>query len=88
VAAVDGQFLDMFASNELAEPGGMTVLGSSVDLTQVNVDAYVTGGTTDHLTPWRTSAPAAARSQQAGSSWGNAMAGGRPSDTGYGQSRR
>ena len=43
----------MFASNVLAQPGGMTVLGSPVDLGQVKVDAYITGGTTDHLTPWR-----------------------------------
>jgi poly(3-hydroxyalkanoate) synthetase len=66
----------------------MTVLGLPVDLTEVEVDAYVTGRTTDHLTPWRTCAPAAARSQQAGSTWGTAMAGGHLSDTGYGQSRR
>ena len=52
-AALHGQFLDMFASNVLAHPGGMTVLGSAVDLGQVKVDAYITGGTTDHLTPWR-----------------------------------
>jgi len=52
-AAVHGQFLSMFATNVLAEPGGMTVLGSPVDLSRVKVDAYVTGGTTDHLTPWR-----------------------------------
>ena len=52
-AALHGQFLDMFASNVLAQPGGMTVLGSPVDLSQVKVDAYITGGTTDHLTPWR-----------------------------------
>ena len=37
----------------LAKPGGMTVLGSRVDLSQVKIDAYITGGTTDHLTPWR-----------------------------------
>ena len=34
-------------------PDAMTVLGSPVDLSQVKVDAYITGGTTDHLTPWR-----------------------------------
>ena len=52
----------------------MPVLGLSVVLTEVKVDAYATGGTTDHLTPCRTSAPAAARSQRAESSWGDAMA--------------
>ena len=43
----------MFAGNVLAVPGGMTVLGTPVDLSRVTVDAYITGGTTDHLTPWR-----------------------------------
>jgi polyhydroxyalkanoate synthase subunit PhaC len=52
-AALHRQFLDVFAGNLLAQPGGMTVLDSPVDLSQVKVDAYVTGGTTDHLTPWR-----------------------------------
>ncbi len=52
-AALHNQFLDMFATNMLAVPGGVTVLGSPVDLTQVKVDSYITGGTTDHLTPWR-----------------------------------
>ena len=52
-AALHNQFLEMFATNMLAKPGGLTVLGSPVDLTQVKVDTYITGGTTDHLTPWR-----------------------------------
>ena len=52
-AALHGQFLDMFADNLMARPGAMTVLGSPVDLSRIKVDAYVTGGTTDHLTPWR-----------------------------------
>jgi len=52
-AALHNQFLDMFATNMLAHPRGMTVLGSPVDLSQVKVDTYITGGTTDHLTPWR-----------------------------------
>ena len=52
-AALHGQFLRMFESNDLAKPGAMTVLGTPVDLSRVKVDVYVTGGTTDHLTPWR-----------------------------------
>jgi polyhydroxyalkanoate synthase len=52
-AALHNQFLQMFQTNMLAKPGGMTVLGSRVDLSQVKIDAYITGGTTDHLTPWR-----------------------------------
>ena len=52
-AALHAQFLEMFATNVLAQRRGMTVLGSPVDLSQIKVDAYVTGGTTDHLTPWK-----------------------------------
>ncbi len=52
-AALHGQFLEMFATNNLARPGEMTVLGTPVDLSTVKIDVYVTGGTTDHLTPWR-----------------------------------
>ncbi len=52
-AALHNQFLNMFATNDLAHPRALTVLGSPVDLSQVKVDTYITGGTTDHLTPWR-----------------------------------
>ena len=52
-AALHAQFLEMFATNVLAQRRGMTVLGSPVDLSQIKVDAYVTGGATDHLTPWK-----------------------------------
>ena len=51
-AGLHRQFLDVFEDNSLADPGAMTVLGSPVDLSRVTADAYVTGGTTDHLTPW------------------------------------
>ncbi len=51
--ALHAQFLEIFEHNSLARAGAMTVLGSPVDLSQVKVDTYVTGGTTDHLTPWR-----------------------------------
>jgi polyhydroxyalkanoate synthase subunit PhaC len=47
-----GQFLDIFEGNLLAKPGGVTVLGTPVDLSAVKIDNYVTGGLSDHLTPW------------------------------------
>ncbi len=50
--ALHGQFLQIFEHNALAHPGMLTVLGSPVDLGKVTTEAYVTGGTTDHLTPW------------------------------------
>jgi len=50
--ALHGQFLEIFERNALTHPGDLTVLGSPVDLGQVTTESYVTGGTTDHLTPW------------------------------------
>ncbi len=50
--ALHGQFLKIFETNGLAHPGSMTVLGSPVDLGRVTTESYITGGTTDHLTPW------------------------------------
>jgi polyhydroxyalkanoate synthase subunit PhaC len=47
------QFLDIFEGNLLAKPGGITVLGSPVNLSAIKIDTYVTGGLTDHLTPWQ-----------------------------------
>ncbi len=47
-----GQFLDIFAGNLMVKPGAMTVLGTPVDLSAVKIDTYVTGGLSDHLTPW------------------------------------
>jgi polyhydroxyalkanoate synthase len=47
-----GQFLEIFAGNLLAKPGGIEVLGTPVDLAQIKIDNYVTGGLSDHLTPW------------------------------------
>ncbi len=52
-AALHGQFMQMFDTNDLAGPGGITVLGTPVDLSKVKTAVFVTGGTTDHLTPWR-----------------------------------
>lgn len=51
-AALHGQFLEIFEHNALTRPGMLTVLGSPVDLGQVTTESYVTGGTSDHLTPW------------------------------------
>ncbi len=48
-----GQFLDLFGQNLLCKPGALSVLGTPVDLARIKVETYVTGATTDHLTPWR-----------------------------------
>jgi polyhydroxyalkanoate synthase subunit PhaC len=52
-AELHRQFLDIYQHNLLAEPGGIDVLGTPVDLGRVELETYVTGATTDHLTPWK-----------------------------------
>src|SRR5579862_1889205 len=51
--ALHGQFLDIFAGNLLTRPGGLTVLGTPVNLGSIKIPTFVTGAITDHLTPWK-----------------------------------
>jgi polyhydroxyalkanoate synthase subunit PhaC len=51
--ALQRQLLTMAERNLLAKPGGMTLLGTDVDLSAAAVDLYVIGAETDHLVPWR-----------------------------------
>jgi polyhydroxyalkanoate synthase subunit PhaC len=39
-------------ANPLARAGGVTVLGTPIDVAKITVDAYSVGAETDHLTPW------------------------------------
>ena len=48
-----GQFLDIFETNALPKKGSMKILGKPLDLSSIKVQTLVTGGTTDHLTPWK-----------------------------------
>jgi polyhydroxyalkanoate synthase len=52
-AALHKQFLDIFAFNTLCQPGALKVLGTPLDLSRINLPMFVTGATTDHLTPWK-----------------------------------
>jgi polyhydroxyalkanoate synthase subunit PhaC len=52
-ARLHTQFLEIFGDNLLCKPGTVSVLGTPVDLSQIKVETYVTGATTDHLTPWK-----------------------------------
>ena len=52
-AALHLQFLDLFQTNTLCQPGAMTVLGTPVDLSAITVPVFATGAMTDHLTPWK-----------------------------------
>jgi poly[(R)-3-hydroxyalkanoate] polymerase subunit PhaC len=47
------QILDMAAGNQLIRPGGITVLGTPIDISRIACDTYVVAGQTDHITPWK-----------------------------------
>jgi len=51
--ALHGQFLDIFQTNPLIEPGKLSVLGQQMDLKRIKVETLVMAALTDHLTPWR-----------------------------------
>jgi polyhydroxyalkanoate synthase subunit PhaC len=52
-AALHADFVDLALRNPLQEPNAGRALGVPVDLTAVDVDAYVVAGITDHITPWQ-----------------------------------
>ncbi len=52
-AALHRDFLEMSVDNALVTPGKARVLGSPVDLQQVDVDSYVVAGVADHICPWQ-----------------------------------
>jgi polyhydroxyalkanoate synthase len=52
-SAFHRQMLDMTAGNKLVRPGGMTVLGTPIDISRIDCDSYVVAGRTDHITPWK-----------------------------------
>jgi polyhydroxyalkanoate synthase subunit PhaC len=51
-AGLHSDFLDLYGTNALANPGTLTVLGTPIDLGKVTCDAYVIAGSTDHIVPW------------------------------------
>ena len=53
-SAFHHQLLDMVAGNQMVHPGGMTVLGTPIDMSRITCDTYVVAGFTDHITPWNT----------------------------------
>jgi poly(3-hydroxyalkanoate) synthetase len=52
-AGLHRDFIDIAMSNALVTPGAATMLGTPVDLTKVDRDAYVIAGIADHLCPWQ-----------------------------------
>ena len=51
-AGLHRDFIRMSLDNSLTKPGSITVLGTPVDLGQIDVDCYVVAGSTDHICPW------------------------------------
>ncbi len=51
-AQLHQDFVEAGLNNKLAQPRGMTVLGTEVDLSMIKVDSYVVAGSADHICPW------------------------------------
>jgi polyhydroxyalkanoate synthase len=51
-ARLHRDFLQLGVANALATPGGLTMLGSPVDLAAIDRDSYLVAGITDHICPW------------------------------------
>jgi polyhydroxyalkanoate synthase len=51
-AALHEQFVQVFFENAMCS-GRLEVMGEPVDLASIEVDNFVTGAVTDHLTPWK-----------------------------------
>ena len=52
-AALHHDLVLMGLRNALVTPGGVSMLGSPVDLSNITSDAYVVGGVADHICPWQ-----------------------------------
>jgi len=52
-ARLHSDFLDIFKDNLLTQQGKLQINGVPIDLKKITVPAFVTGGTTDHITPWQ-----------------------------------
>ncbi len=52
-AKLHADFVDLAMDNKLLTPGVLTVLGTGIDLSQVDADAYIVAGIADHITPWQ-----------------------------------
>jgi poly(3-hydroxyalkanoate) synthetase len=51
--ALHRDMVHMGVHNSLTEPGGVTMLGTPVDLATVTADTYVVAGIADHISPWQ-----------------------------------
>ena len=52
-AGLHRDFVMLALDNAMTRPGRFEVLGTGVDLGQVELDSYIVAGSTDHIVPWR-----------------------------------
>jgi polyhydroxyalkanoate synthase subunit PhaC len=52
-ARLHGDFLDLIFTNPFVNANKMSIAGTPIDMGKIKADAYVIGGTTDHITPWK-----------------------------------
>jgi polyhydroxyalkanoate synthase len=52
-AHLHSDFLDIFKDNPLRRSGALTIRNVPIDLKQIRCPVFITGGTTDHITPWQ-----------------------------------
>ena len=52
-AALHRDMVQLGVRNALTEPGGVTMLGTPVDLRTITTDTYVVAGVADHISPWQ-----------------------------------
>jgi polyhydroxyalkanoate synthase subunit PhaC len=52
-AKLHSDFLELFESNDLIEPGKFEIKGEKIDLLKIDCDSFVVGAVTDPLTPWK-----------------------------------
>lgn len=52
-ARLHSDFLDVFQDNLLTRQGTLKIHDVPIDVSKIDVPAFITGGTTDHITPWQ-----------------------------------
>ncbi len=52
-ARLHSDFLNIFRDNPFGKQGSLEIKGVPIDLSKVDCDVFITGGSTDHITPWQ-----------------------------------
>ena len=52
-ARLHSDYLDLITLNPFRRAGALKLSGTPIDMSKVDVDAYVVAGVTDHITPWK-----------------------------------